>query len=122
MTDRAPDDEVRSIIDAVVSRFPNPEYANCTTQTGETPLHYAARFGNIYAIKRLDEAYGEHLNWNAARNDGWTALDEADTRDYQDISDLGYMARARFHRRTKETVAYLHERGVESRRTDERTH
>jgi hypothetical protein len=119
MTERAPEDEVCSIVDAVVSRFGDPDCANCLTEAAETPLHFAARFGNVLAIRKLEEAYGGNLNWHAINNSGWTALDEAESREFQDISDLGYIARAQFRKRTEETVALLLHRGVGRKRRKE---
>jgi ankyrin repeat protein len=99
-------------VDAVLSRFSSPEYANCRSGEGDTPLHYAARFGNVIALRRLEDTYGNHLDWHAVNKKGWTALDEAESREFQDVSDLGRLAKALFHQRTKQIVAYLLEKGV----------
>ena len=96
----------------MLSRFSSSEYANCRSDEGDTPLHYAARFGNVIALRRLEDTYGNHLDWHAVNKKGRTALDEADSRQFQDVSDLGMLAKARFHRRTEQVVAYLLEKGV----------
>ncbi|KAF2462866.1 uncharacterized protein BDR25DRAFT_320419 [Lindgomyces ingoldianus] len=114
--ERAPEDEARGIVDTVLARFCNPAWANCLTAAGESPLHFAARFGNIYAIQKLEMIYAGHLEWFLINNKGWNALDEAESRQFQDVSELGYMARAQFRKRTDKVVAYLVKKGVRRNR------
>lgn len=54
------------------------------------------------------------LDWHLTNDQGWTALDEAESREFQDIAELGYLARAQFRRRTEAVVAYLSEKCVKS--------
>ncbi|KAH6871023.1 hypothetical protein B0T10DRAFT_611342 [Thelonectria olida] len=110
--DRVPEEEAESIVDSVTARFPHPDNANLQNTQEETPLHYASRFGNVHALRKLEEVYGNALDWHATSHNGWNALDEALSRDYQDISDLGLLARTWFRRRTSEIIALLRERGV----------
>jgi hypothetical protein len=61
-------------------------------------------------------AYAGALDWNLVNDRGLTALDEAESRQFQDVSELGYVARAQFRKRTEEVVAYLSEKGVRRNR------
>lgn len=56
--------------------------------------------------------YGSNLDWHVVTRKGWSALDEAESRKFQDISELGFLARAKFHQRTRDTVVYLLGKGV----------
>lgn len=70
-------------------------------------------------MQMLGDVFGESLDWNHVSRKGWTALDEAESRDFQDVEELGYLALAKFRKRTMETVAYLSGKGVERRRGKE---
>ena len=83
-----------------------------TSKLGDTPIHYAARFGNLYAMQKLDTMYGASLDWYAVNAKGWTALDEAESRDFQDMGEMSYPERARFRRRTRQVVSYLSGKGT----------
>jgi hypothetical protein len=115
--DRAPEVEARVILDTVLTRWPNPVHANCRSKDGDTPLHYASRFGNHYASQQLDATYGSSLDWHAINSKGWTALDEAEARKFHGILELSYMEKSRYRARTERVVAYLVEKGVQSKRT-----
>jgi hypothetical protein len=82
------------------------------SKLGDTPLHYAARFGNLHAMQKLDTMYGAYLDWHAVNCNGWTALDEAESREFQDVEEMSYPERAQFQSRTRQVIPYLLAKGV----------
>jgi hypothetical protein len=112
-SDRTTDDEVEGILNTVLRIFSNSKYANIRTHEGDTPIHYACRSGNIIALKKLEEAFGNEIDWHSTNSQGWTALDEAESRPLRDYRHLGSLAKARYDRRTEATLDFLFNKGVE---------
>lgn len=50
-----------SIFDYILSTFGSPQHVNCVNTAGDTPLHYAAFYGGLYAAKKLLE-HGACMN------------------------------------------------------------
>lgn len=99
---------------AVFDRLSAPENANLRDDQECTPLHYAGRFANVTAATKLQKTFGSALDLQAVNADGHTALDEAEQREYHDISDLGRLARNEYAARTVNTVELLRQMGVKN--------
>jgi len=74
--DRTTDDEVESILDIVLRLFNKSNYANIRTRERDTPIHYACRSGNIMALKKLEEVFGDEIDWHSTNSHGppWMKL------------------------------------------------
>jgi hypothetical protein len=92
--------------------FNKSKYANIRTHEGDTPIHYACRSGNVIALKKLEETFGDDIDWHSTNLQGWTALDEAESRPFLDYRHLGSLAKARYDRRTETTLDFLLNKGV----------
>jgi len=92
--------------------FKDPKYANMRTQEGDTPIHYASRSGNTTALKKLEDSFADGIDWHAINSQGWTAVDEAESRPFRDYRHLGKLAKARYDRRTEATLRFLADKGV----------
>jgi ankyrin repeat protein len=79
-------------------------------------LHYAAHFGNLYAAQRLEITFGTHIDWNAENEKGWTALDEAASREFMDIAELSLLEKVKFEQRSSNMITYLEMKGVNRKR------
>ncbi|KFY69606.1 hypothetical protein V496_00100 [Pseudogymnoascus sp. VKM F-4515 (FW-2607)] len=110
--ERTTEDEVSRILNMVLSRFHSPKHANICTNEGDTPLHYASCFCNLLALHKLDEVFGDEIDWLATNAEGWTALDKVESRELRDYTFLGKLARERHDRRTKATMDFLASKGV----------
>jgi hypothetical protein len=107
ITDRTTKEEAHELLEMVLQKFSSPELVNCRDAHGMTPLHFAGQLGNVIAVEKLYEAFGEEMDLQAVNIDGLTALEEAKRRVFHDIQDLGRLARKEYNIRTNQTVRLL---------------